>query len=448
MTTPCSGPGGELLVLAQNFVITVCNESLGYIHAVSLRWTLQKCGRLDFCSDLRLIQNAGGNGPNAWYSNTLVLVAITVAYGASALTLQTDSSLTSWGEECQYFCVCGIAWIILGCALAAQACIASWAMTNQSQWPTWSSDAMDIAAACVHKGYLRRHRRRALQGLSQCSEEPRPMLAVSGQVSAYRSHKQIRHITYALWVAVVLSLLYAIVLFAYSSTPQARQNKPYNSIRFSGKDCWSLVGGTRCALVILYFDVDYNGGYTAWCLAWLLLLLCALQAVTTLPLHFAELCMNCSVDETTWRQTSATRGQKRTSNAIVRLLSSWQLMILFCLKPFAHWIYSLSFALRIGQDVSFGPPQVLYVTLVLFVLAVLTTVMALWHHKGPQPSTFGHLQTLVDLIDEWPGKNDRLFWGDKGPLEGTAAEGGQEGLRHAGTHCQRLPPIEMTRLYA
>ena len=81
-------------------------------------------------------------------------------------------------------------------------------------------------------------------------------------------------------------------------------------------------------------------------------------------------------------------------------------------------------------------------------LAMITTVRALWRHKGPQPSTFGHLQTLVDLIDEWPGKDDRMFWGDKGPLGRTAAEGGQIEIRHAGTHIQRLPPVEMTKLYA
>lgn len=44
--------------------------------------------------------------------------------------------------------------------------------------------------------------------------------------------------------------------------------------------------------------------------------------------------------------------------------------------------------------------------------------------SGPPPATFGHVQTLVDLVDEL---SLLMFWGDKGLME----EGDE--IKHAGT---------------
>lgn len=53
---------------------------------------------------------------------------------------------------------------------------------------------------------------------------------------------------------------------------------------------------------------------------------------------------------------------------------------------------------------------------------------------GPQPAAYGHLQTLADLIDCWPPKDGRIFWGDK-PLN--------NGTYHAGTSDIKLPPVQL-----
>ena len=50
--------------------------------------------------------------------------------------------------------------------------------------------------------------------------------------------------------------------------------------------------------------------------------------------------------------------------------------------------------------------------------------------KGPQPATYGHIQTLADLIDDW---RETMYWGDKGDISGLD-------IRHAGTLHRPLKP--------
>jgi hypothetical protein len=62
--------------------------------------------------------------------------------------------------------------------------------------------------------------------------------------------------------------------------------------------------------------------------------------------------------------------------------------------------------------------------------------------KGPQPATYGHIQTLADVVDDWTlNENGRFWWGDKGCIEG---------VRHAGMSSRRndLGAIQMSALYA
>ena len=63
-------------------------------------------------------------------------------------------------------------------------------------------------------------------------------------------------------------------------------------------------------------------------------------------------------------------------------------------------------------------PLPLLVFSVLVTLMNFVTVMASRHQpKGPLPSTYGHLQTVVDNIDDWGmGAKGQLYWGDKGPV--------------------------------
>ena len=443
--TLCWRTGPELIVLAQNILITLCNESIGYVHSVSLRWALQQSGKLNFNSNLRLFPASLGFGPNAWYSNLIMTCAIVASYGASSLTLLPISS-----GSCNAFTVLGKSFVILGFALGAQAGIATWALTYQYQWPTWSSDAIDVAAACtqdrVH-GLIRRPGR-AIQAVDLTSDISSPTEPRLRQISAFNSNRQVRHVTYLLWIGVGLCCVWWITLVIYISQSQYSQ-----VLRIASY--WSLVPNigygvtVGIPLVTGGSGEDYNYGTDLWPgdFAWIFVLCCAMQLVVTVALHMAELHINCSRDESTWRQASKSKGLRRTSNALLAFLMSYQAVALFCLKPFAHWIYSLTYMIDVYSGFFIYTPQVVYLTIVILALATFSSTLVFWRYKGPQPATFGHLQTLVDLIDKWPAKYDSLFWGDKGPVNEATFESNMEDIRHAGTHWQPLGPIRMNKLY-
>ena len=72
----------ELIPLAINIVILFVTESLGYIHATSLRWTLFYEGKLDFNTNLRLLTFSRRNFANGWVANLLFFVTLALCYGA------------------------------------------------------------------------------------------------------------------------------------------------------------------------------------------------------------------------------------------------------------------------------------------------------------------------------------------------------------------------------
>lgn len=131
---------------------------------------------------------------------------------------------------------------------------------------------------------------------------------------------------------------------------------------------------------------------------------------------------------------------------------SYQSMILFCLKPFAHWLYSLSFFIDIYNGIWFCAAQILYLAITILLLTAFAAWLAFRRYKGAQPVAFGHLQTLVDLIDVWPERKDRMYWGDKGTVQGRdddtslMPENGDL-VRRAGTDWHPLPSVNFDRKY-
>ena len=67
--------------------------------------------------------------------------------------------------------------------------------------------------------------------------------------------------------------------------------------------------------------------------------------------------------------------------------------------------------------------------------AIYLTAVGMRHHPPTsQPSTYGHLQTLVNLIDEWHDESDTLHWGHKWD-------------NHAGTSKDKLEPVKLEMYY-
>ncbi len=168
------------------------------------------------------------------------------------------------------------------------------------------------------------------------------------------------------------------------------------------------------------------------------------QSFVALALHCAELITTLSRDEETWRKTCTTsRRHYSHPNALFRAALSWEAVVLFVLKIVLHWLISTGFKYQYDWGIFMQPPALLYLSIGATVLAVFATYISFRRRKGEQPVAFGHLQTLVDLVDEW---HSTMYWGDKGPNR-LHERGLHEEVRHAGTSSEPLGGIRKDSLY-
>jgi hypothetical protein len=99
--------------------------------------------------------------------------------------------------------------------------------------------------------------------------------------------------------------------------------------------------------------------------------------------------------------------------------------------------------------------QIIYLTIGLFVFALVSTFVARRRPHGPQPAAYGHLQTLANLVDEW---SPTMWWGHKENGKPICHAGVlfqpllyntvQLISLHAGTCNLPLPPVRMNTWYA
>jgi hypothetical protein len=172
----------------------------------------------------------------------------------------------------------------------------------------------------------------------------------------------------------------------------------------------------------------------------------SIQVWLTLGLHCAEILVNVFRDEELWRRATTATGTKSSYgplSSIKAAASSWPSILLFVLKPLTHWLFGLSVNEK-GGIMFMNWEGILFLSLAVFLLALFTTHYSLIRPKGIQPSTYGNLQVLADLIDDWGTEGDTLWWGDKGISEQST---GTARVRHAGTSTHRLPSPEFGALY-
>ncbi|KAG5288733.1 hypothetical protein I7I50_02099 [Histoplasma capsulatum G186AR] len=206
----------------------------------------------------------------------------------------------------------------------------------------------------------------------------------------------------------------------------------------SDKSGWSLLPNSQIPSLNMGWFVN-GETLPASIFVWTFFFVSGLQTVITLALHCAELHVKCSNDETAWRLASSEGGLKRDRNILKKMGTSWQSITLFCFKPLIHRLYGLSMTVYFDSGFNMMPVQISYLTVGALCLALFATAIIFKPPKGPQPAAFGHLQTLANLIDEWPTKGGRLYWGHKSE-EGSVA--------HAGTSSEKLGKINFGMLYA
>ncbi|KAG1726700.1 uncharacterized protein EDB91DRAFT_1263533 [Suillus paluster] len=411
----------RMLSLTLNLIVTLCTESIGFMHNISLRSALASDSRLTFNSNLRLMTAARGwCNPNGALFNGIMAVLLTISYSSAPLAVY-------------YFWIAGFPLLILGLTLFLQVAITLAGM-RAVKILTWSSSPFDVTAALIHHTQLTPASFRCMCGVSDIDTTGGPMKPLEAQPSAWHAHPSIRKVILFIWVLVVACAGWgALVVYKHNTTPTSPQS-------------WSFIpSGDTPALT---YDVSTSGGNTIW--VWLLAVvnIAVFQAPLTLGLHCSELIVNVIQNERQWRCATSSNGLSTTTNPLKAFLTNPLGLVLFVLKPVLHWMFGLSFifgpmwvgggnnTVFIGFAIQMNTYQIFNLCIAQLIFASVFTLLALCRPRGPQPATYGHLQTLANLVDEW---SPVMWWGHK-----------EDGIPycHAGTSGHPLPDVKMDCVYA
>lgn len=440
----------EVLPLGINIIVTFLNESMGYIHSTSLRWSLQYENRLTFNSNLRLLSSSKHSRPNAWYSNFLFIFYIILSYATTSLIfLGWNPALTktfSDGKDPNapsqenMIQVSGVALVFFGISLLGQAFISTWALVK-TDIPTWSSNPLDTVYACTddsNPNQLVRRKDRCMKSVHQIEEDSHPCTPKWKQGPACTAHPEVKWVLVLLWALVPLGGLWggAIYTMIVRGNPRGVLGNSWTFIPlFTGNILpQDSCRAAKCTDGTSVLNVGWTAHSGMAGNIGSIFLIGAFQAGLTLALHCAELLVNLSRDEGIFRMAITPKGTDPRYNSIVAAFSSWQTITLFLFKAAVHWLFGLSINNDFMLGVNMYPPQIFYFTAFALMVALFATYVSLRGPRGPLPATFGHLQTMADLIDDW---DDRMFWGHK--------ENGYP--NYAGTSAKRLDMPKKGELY-
>lgn len=158
-----------------------------------------------------------------------------------------------------------------------------------------------------------------------------------------------------------------------------------------------------------------------------------------MALHCAELLVNLSRDEGTHRQLISAGGTDAHYNSVVAACTSWQTITLFGLKSGVHWLFGLSINVSFRLGITMFPVQIFYLSLISASMAGFGAFLAFRRSSGPLPAAFGHVQTIMDLVDVWP-KSRRMYWGHLPELGKDGSDRGHPSYAGvSGAHRLELP---------
>ena len=458
----------EAAMLFIGFVLNVCLtilfDCMSFIQNTTLRWALCKEGRLVYNSNPRLFVGARHFAPNWRSSNAISAVALAVGYGSiSALTYSiyivgisngrlgfvTDVPVPGPRFAIDFN---GYGFIGLGVALLLQGAISSWCLAKSKIVPTWSSNPFTTTLVCKMLGL---------------ADHNTPSKARTPEVDAIISAKELPHRvdTVSTWLTTSDGDLGLIVSRPQNTQPSMRQQVPFS--RKITYVVWTLFAMVLLWLVLvaafgsragsctkayveqMNYRTDFLAYWQSYCQVaapyyvdpyfdrrdWLgLIIQCLVISVISLSIHCAELLTDVTRDEFAWRKAMTT-GADAGRGALMEGATSWVCWITFAFKSITPWMFGMTFNTNLMVFSNLIPLCVLATLLLL--LAIFSEYLVRRHPKGPQPCTYGNISKLASLVDEW---HPRMFWGDKGMIDGR--------IRQAGTAGRRLADLDMSSFYA
>ena len=144
-----------------------------------------------------------------------------------------------------------------------------------------------------------------------------------------------------------------------------------------------------------------------------------MQSLITLGLHCAELLVNLSRDEAIYRKMEGRHGARavygssknasasssdkdQSQNSILEAFIAWETNVLFIFKSATHWMFGLAVGTWYPSGICMFLSQICYLAILLTLGTLFGAFLAYTGRRGNLPSAFGHVQTIVDIVDEWP----------------------------------------------
>jgi hypothetical protein len=429
----------SLLLFLLNTLIAVCTDAVGYVHGTTLKWSLARENRLEFATNLRLYSASHKiHSPNGYISNIFMLFLLVLSYSsASYITMSTKiraqdiiSTTTTTKSDIEAITPSYTAFVLLGAALLIQAGIALAAM-RETQVKTWNSNCLAVAEALMDQG-VSHQPGNCMRGIGD-KRENGPLVPLERQLSAWSAHPQAKWVVLLCWSPILIcGILSAISTYFW--VRWASRGSPLGPWTLTSPDTFS--GQLPHSAWIIKWSkgtgsATFIGG---------LLGMTALQLFIIVSLHCSELIVTLYRDEEQWRIAYTNRGTSKDRDCVRNVLYSWPSVLLFLCKPALNWLFGQAISPSASVWVYY-PIQIFNLTGGFLIFALILTFLATKRPSGPQPSAYGHCQTLVNLIDEW---HPKMFWGHKS----TKQEEESEEIFHAGTSSTKLEPIEMGKLYA
>ncbi|RDA87164.1 hypothetical protein CP532_4292 [Ophiocordyceps camponoti-leonardi (nom. inval.)] len=485
---PLSTKAHEILSLAINVVLTFCIDGVMFVHSVSLRWALYREGRLEYNTNIRLFTSAKQRGPNKWYSNLAAVIFLVLSYGASSVLFLEDqvddykdaspaelASGSTARQAARTNYISGPSLIVLGLALAGQTAISAWCLLSDPKAiPSWSSNPLNNALAAIHHGSIQHRPGRCMLSVHQRKQPSgQDVFPTEKQGNILQTQRIVQYILVLLWALAALAFAWSIAILVIAlnmGTVYAAEKWIHGglgwippdwcgrSLSFSWKPTFINCVRNVVPMMMSPHNNTHSSGWAEFspfgealiCI----IFVSALQGGQTIGLHCAELLVNVSRDETSWRQASIATdrngsGTRLTVHPLLAVLSSWEAIVLFLAKAVLHWtmgqavLASISHGegppdghewRPIGIQLEMIYPRLFVYALLAMALAAFATYLALRRPRGYQPATMGHLQTIADLVDDWRTDDQgRMWWGDKTRCVGADDDDEDVPLRHAGT---------------
>ena len=445
----------ELITLGIEAAVTVVTESLGSIHGTSLRWALFHENRLEFNTNLRLF-TATHHAPNSIVSNAIFLFGMAVCYAAGSLVLvsNTYSFYLSdggygWDLAKEESSLSKVALVSLGVSTLALCALSTWSLLA-IQMPTWSSNPLTTAAIVLDRG-VQRQDGRCMIAVHDRNKPSEPHKPRTSQRSLYAA---------SFWVRRILIILAAPTIFFAAWTGLiAWVNKnntgggnwnifaqPAFDTDTNPTDSDTIRAFTPTVFLVFFLKSTDSGGpplVPESTMLGVLLFRTALQSIVTIGLHCTDVLVSMFRDEQAWRALATRKGSitDKAYSSNLYPFKSWPYVALFAFKPFIHWMFGQAVGFDYAKGVLMRVPHLTYLTSLWLVLVAFAIFLSARLPEGPLPASYGHLQTIVDVVDEWTPK---MYWGDKGARE--FEESGN--IRHAGTSDLRLDGLYMDMLYS